>query len=79
MTPVIRPAAPPSGFGDLHYTHTQSSPSAVWSITHNLGKHPSVTVQDTTGNEVENQVEHIDLNSLVVTFSAAFSGRADLN
>ena len=65
--------------GDLHYTHTQSTPSAAWTITHNLGKRPAVTVVDSGGNEWQTAVEHLSDNALVVRFTAPFSGYAYLN
>lgn len=43
-------------------------------IEHNLNKRPSVTIIDTAGDEIEGAVNHIDLNSLTVSFSASFSG-----
>ncbi len=68
-----------SGAGDLHYTHNQGAAADVWNITHNLGKRPSVTVQDSANDEVEGNVGYTDLNHLTITFSAAFSGVAYLN
>lgn len=64
---------------DKHYNHTQNLPDTIWAINHNLGKYPSVTVADSSGSEVEGEVVHIDSNTVVITFSAAFSGKAYLN
>lgn len=69
----------PSGEGDLNYTHNQTSPSTEWTINHNLGKFPSVSIADSSGNLWQTEVDYIDQNSLVVRFSAAFSGKAYLN
>lgn len=44
-------------------------------VAHNLFKYPAVTVHDSAGDEVEGQIEHIDINSLRVYFTAPFSGR----
>jgi hypothetical protein len=65
--------------GDKHFQHIQSTPSAEWSITHNLGKRPAVTVVDSGGSEWITNVEHLSENALVIRFSAAFSGNAYLN
>lgn len=65
--------------GDKHFTFTQSTPSAVWTITHNLGKRPSVTVVDSGGTEWQTAVEHLSDNACVVRFTAPFSGFAYLN
>lgn len=69
----------PSGSGDLHYEHDQLSPQLTWNIAHNLGKYPSVSVVDSGGNVVIGDVEHVDTNNLVLTFSSAFSGKAYCN
>jgi hypothetical protein len=62
-----------------HYTHTQSVASTTWTITHNMGKKPSVSVVDTSDDEVVGEVHHNSTNQLVITFSAAVSGKAYLN
>lgn len=67
------------GPGDAHFVYAQNTPSDEWTITHNLGKNPAVTVVDSGGNEWQTAVEHISTNELVVRFSSAFSGRAYLN
>lgn len=68
-----------AGGGDKNFVFTQGVPSATWVIQHNLGKYPSVTVIDTAGTEVEGEVQHIDINNLVLKFSAGFGGSATLN
>lgn len=65
--------------GDLSYTHNQSSASNSWVITHNLGKKPSVTIQDSAGTDVHGEVEYNSDQKLTITFSSAFSGTAFLN
>lgn len=67
------------GSFDKYFRHSQALPSDFWMIEHNLSKLPSVTITDSSGNEIEGEVTHIDLNSLTVTFSAPFAGFADLN
>jgi hypothetical protein len=68
-----------AGAGDLYYHHQQASPSAEWTITHNLGKFPSVMVVDSAGTVVDGAVEYLDGNSLKVYFASAFGGDAYLN
>lgn len=67
------------GTGDSNYVHPQSSPSALWTVNHGLGKFPSVSVVDSANDEVEGSVRHISVNQLTITFSAPFSGRAFIN
>jgi hypothetical protein len=69
----------PAGSGDLSYTHNQGVASDTWVIDHPLGKHPSVTVTDSAGSECEGEVLHLSTSQVIVSFSAAFSGRAFLN
>lgn len=64
---------------DKHFTYTQPTPSATWAVPHALGKHPSVTVVDSAGTEVEGCVTHNNLNQLTIEFSSPFSGKAYLN
>lgn len=73
------PPGPPGSGGDLSFAHTQSTASDTWVITHNLGKYPAVTVVDSANDECEGNVNHVSTSQLVITFSAAFSGRAFLN
>ena len=65
--------------GDKTYTHNQSSPATVWSIAHNLNKHPSVSVVDSSNSRMEGQVDYIDTNNITLTFNASFSGKAFFN
>lgn len=68
-----------TGAGDKHYTHIQGAPASVWTIVHNLGKRPSVTIVDSSGKEWITEIEHTSDNSCVARFAAAFSGVAYLN
>jgi hypothetical protein len=61
------------------YVHTQSSPSEVWTITHNLNKLPSVTVVDSANSVVVGDVEYLDTSKVKLSFIGSFSGKAYLN
>jgi len=66
--------------GATSWTHIQSSPSASWTITHNLGYYPGgVSVVDSGGNTCLGDIQYTDTNSLVVNFADAFSGVAYLS
>ena len=60
-------------------THTQGSASATWTVTHNLNKFPSVTIVDSEEEQVFGVVDYQSANTIVLTFSAAISGKAYLN
>ena len=68
-----------AGSTDKTYVHNQSTPSAVWTIQHNLSKFPSVTAVNINNIESLGEVQYVDANNLTITFSAGFSGKAYLN
>ena len=69
----------PAGPGPETYVHTQSVPSAAWTIDHGLGRYPSVSVVDSAGSVIICNVRYDTASSLVALFSAAFAGHAYLN
>ena len=62
-----------------NYTHNQSTASATWTITHNLGFRPAVSVVDSGGNHVVGDVNYVSVNVLTISFSAPFGGSAYLS
>ena len=64
---------------DKSYEYTQASSSAYWVIPHQLGKKPSVSVKDGSGNDIEGSITFTDNNNLTITFNTAFMGVAYLN
>lgn len=74
--------APGSGGGSgggtqvLSYLHNQGVAASTWVIVHNLGFYPNVTVVDSGLSTVEGDLTQIDLNTLRLQFSAAFTGTA---
>lgn len=64
---------------DKHYVHNQGVASTIWTITHGLGKYPSVTVVDSANTEITGEVKYMDLNTIELTFSSEFAGKAYLN
>jgi hypothetical protein len=55
---------------------TQSTPSASWTINHNLGFIPEVVVLDSANDMVEGDIDYVNNDTLILTFSAAFAGTA---
>jgi len=68
----------PAG-GDARFVYTQPSPSASWSVAHNLGKRPAIEVVDSAGTVVYGEYLYIDDNNVRLNFSAPFSGAAYFN
>lgn len=65
--------------GDKNYVHIQTAASALWTVTHSLGKYCAVTVTDSGGNIIVGNVEYVSINKLLIRFSSAVSGRAYCN
>jgi hypothetical protein len=61
------------------FAYTQQTPSATWTIVHNLNFHPNVTVVDSAGTIVEGEMSYVDRNNLILSFQSAFSGNAYLS
>lgn len=67
-----------SSSSGIAFTHLQTVPNTVWTINHNLGFRPSVSLLDTGGNEVEADVVHTNSNQLVIHFAIPLAGLARL-
>lgn len=67
------------GGGDKNYVHVENTPSAVWSVSHNLGKKPAVVVVDSADEVVYGEITYLDDNNITLTFVGAFSGKAYFN
>jgi hypothetical protein len=61
------------------YIHNQIIGSAVWSINHNLNKFPSIMVTDSGNNVIVGDIQYVDSNNVIVSFTGSFSGKAYLN
>ena len=62
----------------LTFEYPINVPSTLWVINHNLNRYPSVTIIDSSGNEMFGSITHISKNIMHAEFSAAFSGIAYL-
>ena len=61
------------------FTYEQQSDSATWTINHNMGYRPAVTIQDYGKITLEGELDHIGINTLVITFSEPITGYAYLS
>jgi hypothetical protein len=64
---------------DNHYVHNQNNAATTWTVNHNLGKYPSVSITLSTGAQGIGAVQYNNINSLTITLAAAESGYAYLN
>ena len=65
--------------GRVSFEHIQDEVSNTWLVVHNLGFKPNVTIQDSAGTIYEGEISYTTLDSLTVSFSSAFSGKAFLS
>lgn len=61
------------------YTHIQVVAASTWTINHNLGYYPAVSIVDSGENLVMGDVTYISTNTLSVSFNASFGGKAYLS
>lgn len=73
------PPGPPGGGAGATYTHIQALPASVWTVAHNLGRYPSITVVDNLGGELFADVRYIDSAIAQITHSVPLTGRAYCN
>lgn len=64
---------------NARYVHTQGTPSMFWTIRHNLGWYPSVTLIDMSQNVFFGNVEYVDVNTCTVALAGEVSGYAYIN
>lgn len=63
----------------IRYRHDQPIPSSEWTVDHALKTKPAaISVFDTSGAMVYGDVNHVNENRVVLSFSAAFAGVAYL-
>lgn len=74
--PMVVPASPAGG---ASYQHTQATPAAIWTVAHNLGRRPSVSVTDHLGNLVLPDVAYVDDDIVQVTHGVPLTGYAYCN
>lgn len=79
VTEIGIPGPPGPSGADLTYEHSQLVASDTWTINHQLGKHPAITVVDSGGNVVTGDITYNDINTAIVSFSVPFGGNAYCN
>lgn len=62
-----------------NFEFNQSVPTVSWTIIHNMGKNPSVTTIDNSGNSIEGNIQYDSVNQITIYFSQPVSGKAYLN
>ena len=73
------PQGPSGGVGGSIYEHHQPIASMVWTVAHNLGRRPSVSVTDNLGQIITGDVRYIDSNIIQIIHSVPTVGHAYFN
>lgn len=72
----------PRTFASNH-THTQDTPADTWTIAHGLNCKPVVSVSVNYDGKLQvilpSQIQFVDLNTVVVSFTQPYSGVARLS
>lgn len=61
------------------YPYEQVTPATTWTINHNLGQYPAVTVVDTAGSLIYGAVTYNNANQITLNFAYGQAGTAYLN
>ena len=64
---------------DTFFEYQQVTASTLWTVNHNLNRHPSVTTTNTTGGVINGTVTYINNNTVTIRFTPAKTGFAYLN
>lgn len=65
--------------GDLHKEFVKENTDLEWTITHGMGKRPSVTLIDKDGNVTECDIVYEDDSTIRLSFGRVFEGTVILN
>ena len=76
IAPFYMGAPGPSGAAGAKYLHTQASPSATWTVNHNLGVRPIIAVFSIGWVEVGANTTHTNENQAIIYFNTANAGFA---
>lgn len=76
LGPFSNTPIPTPGDSNAPFQYVQASPSLTWTVNHNLGWNPQVTILTLGGVEIEAAINHTSVNQFVVTFAVVQSGYA---
>lgn len=70
------PPGPPGVSSNASFQHTQAAASDTWTVNHNLGFRPAVSILSVGGREMWAEVIHTSVNQFIAYFDAPTSGIA---
>ena len=59
--------------------YDQEIPAYTWTIIHNKGYYPSITILNEDNKEVLTEIEHNNLNQVTIRFEMLFTGKVVVN
>jgi hypothetical protein len=62
----------------VRFVYTQNAPASQWTINHNLGFFPNITVLDNQNRLLEVHIEYLNTNAARIVMNSACSGVAYL-
>jgi hypothetical protein len=62
----------------VRFVYTQNAPANQWTINHNLGFFPNITILDNQNRLLEVHVEYLNINTARIVMNSACSGTAYL-
>jgi hypothetical protein len=60
------------------FVYIQNTPSAIWTITHSLGRYPNLIIFDAEFNQIFAKTKMLNINTTRITFSEPIVGLAVL-
>lgn len=64
------------GTGGIYYRHNQTVASDTWTINHNLGTEPNMSIFSVGGREMIGEVLHSSTNTTLIYFDSPIAGYA---
>ena len=74
------PVGPAGGVATSNFSQVfeQQTNANTWNINHGLGYRPAVFAKDYGGTNIEGDIQHLNANSLTITFNSQEAGYAYL-
>ncbi len=62
--------------GGTQYVHNQTAAASTWNVNHNLHYFPHISIIMDDATIVVADIDHVDVNSAVITFPTPYTGKA---
>lgn len=74
---TVAPTTDPYGLAidSSYFSFTQSTPATTWTVNHNIGRIPFVTILDANNNEIVPQSTKLTNLTAIITFASPTAGK----